>query len=749
MMRVWGAAAMLFFLALAVRLLPARYVWLPDRVLFFGHDAYYHMRRIVYSLGRFPETLDFDLYINFPEGARPIWTPLFDLSVAAIVLPFQDVLGPRGVEVFASLVPPLLGALNVVVLFFVLRRRFGEGVAALAGVVLALLPAHAWYSQLGFLDHHCAVALVTTCLLGAGLRQLEVEDPGAAHGRGALDALPAPLWLGLAMGVSLLIWPGTLLHVGIVQTVLAAAVLLEPDAARAVRGARRLALAQLVALALVAPSGLTSHWPQWSAASPVVLSRFQPWLFAAGALGLWGSSWIWQRWPEWGRPRPRRLLSALAVAVTLIAGSALAWPALATGAVESWQWLTRSDAFQALVAESRPLLLDAEDRFSLVPGYYNLSYFLFATPFVVGLGVWRASSGRRPAVIGLLLAWSAVLLLCALLQRRFANTASLGIAILLALSAREVLRATRARTQSVARRRAAGVLVGAAVLGCLAPALLPLGIEAGSALAGPSRVLLTGQRYEWLALYDTARWLRRHTPRTSGWLDPGEQPEYGIVGPWDVGHVVQYVGRRPTSTNNFGDDIGVRNFLLVQSYFSGDEVAGIPILEQLGARYVVVPHYPDFLAEPPGPPSMYRALYARDGSEGAGQPALQRHRLVFEHSRTASGRAERPPFKVYEFVAGARVTGAAPPGAVVRARIEVFAPGARRFEYATRSVADARGRYGLVLPYASGSEIAAVKTGREYTLGCEDTTAVLQVAESDVRRGARLRGPALCGAGGK
>ena len=42
----------LFLLALAVRALPWRTVFDGDRVLLFGNDAYYHLRRIRYTVDR-------------------------------------------------------------------------------------------------------------------------------------------------------------------------------------------------------------------------------------------------------------------------------------------------------------------------------------------------------------------------------------------------------------------------------------------------------------------------------------------------------------------------------------------------------------------------------------------------------------------------------------------------------------------------------------------------------------------------
>lgn len=738
-LRGWGISGAWFALALLVRLLPGRTVWLPDRVLFFDADAYYHMRRVFYTLAHFPATLGFDLYINYPEGARPIWTPLFDLGIAAALWPFVGGLGERDIEVAASWVPPLVGALGVLTLHRILRGRFGGGVAALAAGILAVLPAHVWYSQVGFVDHHCAVATMALVLLAAGLRFVEGK-------RFAVTGL------GTALGLSLLLWPGMLLHVAIIESAIAGAIVTTADPRRAIADARRLAIAQGIALAWVAPPGLTSQWPQWSAASPVVLSHFQPWLFATTGATALAAAWIWSRWPKTALRPVSRLTSGSALAVGAVAASLALWPGLFAGFVESWQWISRSDAFQHLVGESRPLLVDGEDRFHLAPGVNNLSAFLLVAPIAIGFAVRAAWRSPRPAVLGMLLAFATVPLLAALLQRRFANTASIGLALLFALSLRALDDTVRRRT-SQRRWRALGVAaLGLATLGALAPGLLGYASDVATWLQGRGGVALQGQRYEWYALYDTSLWLRENTPPTEGWLDPERAPAYGIVGAWDVGHVIEYVGRRPTATDGFGDDIGVRNFLLVQDYFQGDEAGGVEILERLGARYVVVPHYWEFLATRPGPRSMYRALYDHDlagPSEDADAiPVLAHHRLVFQHSRTARGSAARPPFKVFELVPGANVVGRTTPGATLEASLDIEPQGGRAFVYRASADADAEGRYRFGLPYASGGGQPAVRTGVAYRIACGDRAVSLRVGEAAVSQGRTLRGPDPCASEG-
>ena len=204
--------AALFALALAIRALPFAAVIGSDRVYFVGMDAYYHMRRILYGVVRFPSLLEFDSYINYPDGGMPIWPPFFDTALSAVLLPFYALGGEDLLERSVVWIPPLLGASCVVALYGLAARHFDRSVALLAGLGLAVLSGHFWYSQIGFVDHHAAVALASTLLLAAAMAHV-APRPGASQRASAV-------LLGVACGATLLVWPGGLLHVAIIEIAL-------------------------------------------------------------------------------------------------------------------------------------------------------------------------------------------------------------------------------------------------------------------------------------------------------------------------------------------------------------------------------------------------------------------------------------------------------------------------------------------------------------------------------------------------
>ena len=199
--------------ALAVRALRFGLVFTAGGVRFpHGADELYHLRRIWFSVVNFPASLYFDPYLNHPLGAPAVWPPLFDWSIAAVARALVGPADQGAVEVVAAWVPPVLGAVTVLVAAWLARRAFSPAAGWVTGALLAVQPAHVFYSQLGEVDHHVAVGLFVLLLIGAAMR---LAGPVARPGRPR-----AAIATGVAAAAAILLWPGSLLHVGVVQAFL-------------------------------------------------------------------------------------------------------------------------------------------------------------------------------------------------------------------------------------------------------------------------------------------------------------------------------------------------------------------------------------------------------------------------------------------------------------------------------------------------------------------------------------------------
>jgi dolichyl-diphosphooligosaccharide--protein glycosyltransferase len=430
-----------------------------------------------------------------------------------------------------------------------------------------------------------------------------------------------------------------------------------------------------------------------------------------------------------------------------LAASALASPGLGEGAIDVWQWFGRDERFQALVSESQPLFW-LRDRFTLEVAAGRLSNFVFVAPLAwIAAGLaWRRKANPAPRFF--FLAWVAALLIATLVQKRFFNSSSVGLALLFGWSLAAVGRWLAARPawreRPGPRRLVLAGLAAALLWPTVAGYRQPLEnwLRDGDALMG------SANQIEQRVAIEMARYLEATSEPTSGWLDSRARPEYAVLAPWPLGHVLEYVARRPTVTDAFGDDIGVENFESALRYYASSESDALSIADRLSVRYVVAQRSHAFLGQRPAPDSILAAMFGRDGSEGRTAPhalrALARHRLVYESAPLGRRAAElESVFKLYEIVPGAVLIGRTTPRAWVRARLELATNRKRSFVYATRVRADADGVYRLRVPYANEGQPGFFELGAEYFVSCGGEEAGVVVTEDDVQAGRSVASPEL------
>ncbi len=205
-------------------------VFSGGQVTLDGPDGYYHLRRAAITLQHWPFVPQFDPAINYPAGGTISWPPLFDGLLATLALPFRS---DRALEIIGALLPPTLGALQLIVLYMLVHSLRSRRAALAAVMIAAILPAVVRYTLLGNLDHDPFFSL---CLL--------VSLLGIARENVALVAI------GLACGV--LGWTGAIVQMAIVAAVTVA---VRRDVA-----ARAVAFGASAAAMVVLPFVLGSAW---------------------------------------------------------------------------------------------------------------------------------------------------------------------------------------------------------------------------------------------------------------------------------------------------------------------------------------------------------------------------------------------------------------------------------------------------------------------------------------------------------
>jgi dolichyl-diphosphooligosaccharide--protein glycosyltransferase len=359
----------------------------------------------------------------------------------------------------------------------------------------------------------------------------------------------------------------------------------------------------------------------------------------------------------------------------------------------------------------------------------------------VALAAMAWGARRRPdrEAVWLFVSWTVGLAAVTLVQKRFFNSLSVSLALAFGWSVVALHGALASRARSRVARLVLTAAVAAGVLLLLAPTretYLDSVTNLGRAVRGEPLRRLPSQ-LELARAVEAAVWIRKNTPATGGFLDAGVRPEWGILSLSGIGHVLEYVARRPTVTNNFGDDIGRPNYEAAQRYLAErEEPEAERIADELGARYVLVsaPTVPG--GRVPAHPPMQRLLAQYDGR------GLGGHRMLFEGSHPQRGGST--PYKLFERVKGARLRGRTLPGAAVTARLELRTNRGRPVAWRTRTTADETGTYLLRLPYANGAAPPSLQTAESYRIEAGGCGATASIEEGQVAEGEEVRGPDLC-----
>ena len=710
-----------FILAALVRAIPFQYVFTSEGVVLTDGDAYSHMWRIWNAASKSIPLSARDLFVNFPHGGEVVWSPAFDWILATLIRWLG--LDQPSAELLCAWVPVLLGAVVVVFAAVIAARTFSRTAGWVTGIMLAVLPASFIYTQLGALDHHAAITLVGTAMLGGAMR--------VVSGEGAGPRFWPPLGGALCAFV-LLIWAGALLHVGVLQIAMLTWAL--GTASRELAQARtlRLAMAHAVAAVMILPFSLRV-WEFFGDFNPLVLTRFQPIWFAAGAICLASAAILW-RVPMLGDSRIRRLASAAVLGVVGLALAFVMIPGLAAILDQSAGWFTKDVEFLANITELAPLFSIGGYPIWWAPLYY-LSPLLFVIPLSLIAVVWRTPRPERL----LLVFWTAAFCVLTLTQFRFTNTFSVAHSIVgggaIALLFDWIgQRAPTLRTRWIARAFV-GIMLAVMLLGPSWLYYAPHLRDRGFAVINVLRK----------ARIEVARWLATSRPVT---LDENGNPTSGLMTVWSAGHDFRYFSGWPVHQDGFGPYVSPENTKLSSRYFEAlDEDNAIAILERLGTRYVAADI--QGAGQPPYESrSMASRLVRLQGSGGivmtgdSGQrqwvPALSRHRLVFLAPNRNGGAW------LYEVVRGAVVVGSATPGSAVVVELRFGSPSGDPRIWSTRQRADETGEFRLGLPYATiGAPDSRFTPLGPYRLRTELGVTEFDITEDLVQNGGTINAPAI------
>jgi hypothetical protein len=505
----------------------------PSRWLVDDPATAYHARRIELALAG-ESTPQFDRYLNHPQGSEIAWSPVYDTAIAAVAQrglresgadPSLGGIEESRLEEFLMRVPPLIGAVTVLAVFWAVSRIV-EGkrrtvCALLAAIAVAVAPLAVAQSSAGHLDHLSWIACLVAVQIAVSVRALRAND--------ALASVFAALVTGILAGLELASFAlGLALFIANWAAYLALA---RTGDAEKKRLAHRAGLLFCAIAAFVGRLPL-SEGP-WDGATRGILGA---WSESACAIALLASIPFVVGF-LFSRSGSTKLVRAAMIGIALAALLYNA-PQMLRGAWNGWLWFRDHREELAILSPAHT---------SFVADAHRAEWLFLLTPAcLVFVPAWIVLLGRRrrPEYV-LLLVLGAITALLFACERRLGGVFVVPMACTLGAALDVAL-----EMGGVRARRIAWTLAGASALVFAAHALAPALTEADPA-----------QREERIEFVKGLRWMRDNTPAPGPWNVPLAANDWGVLTSFSAAHLVEYHARRPTVSSDLaliaeGNDAG-------------------------------------------------------------------------------------------------------------------------------------------------------------------------------------------------
>ncbi len=677
-------------MAFAINFVPVYLVQKDFTTVFNTPDAFYHARRVLVTVHNFPNLPNFDYYISYPVGGYCIWPPLFDFL--ASVLCFTIFLGNPTVsqiEWLCGLFPIFFCFLVMILLYYISKKLLEDETAAIFSIfIFAILPATHLWCKFGYFDHHIGETLG---LLLIFYILITTEN----------NKLTKWLLLGLAFGISLLLWQGAILFIGISFFLLL------------FKQKFKASISFIIAFIMILPFSISTHYPD-SPFSYRGLSLLHLSLLAVAFFALL-IPWVWRK-----SKGLAFLLSALFIVLLFFL---IKTPAFIKGIF----FLLKKDPWLATIIEFQPLIVRSGYLSNITAKQiFGLAYFVWPLILVI-----LFLENRKKEEYIYFFIFTLITGILAFVGARFGVWFIPFYALLIAFLFKKLLQIFGKKI---------GILIGTVIL-----------------IINFSSINF--QFYQPPQIYPSSndilacQWLRDSTSVTKGFLKPTEKPEYGVLCFWGHGHPIQYLAKRPVAASNFGND--VPNFNVVNQFFVlTSEQDAIRLLDDLNCRYVylVDDFYLIYLASKYlgiEPKKFLNLFYVKSGADGGVYTIMEPndngvlttvYRLGYQLGFSFYYKDKFiPPYRhfrlrfvsgnirIFEYVKGATIRGRTKPMSPLKIFYELNLPDAKILYYDSLFTNFA-GEFITTVPYPT-------KQGNEYELRIDNKKKFIQVTEENITNG--------------
>jgi dolichyl-diphosphooligosaccharide--protein glycosyltransferase len=753
--------------AFLVRILPLFSTYSNGKITFIGFDSFYHIRRIVYTVHHFPNTITFDRYLNYPFGFEIGWPPLYDQLIAGLALIIGN--GDPSIstiEIVSAIFPALIGALTILPLYYLASTVFEKRTALISVLILSLIPAHLMISEAGFTDHHVAEVFLSTAayaLFAVSLKYGHEVDLSLSNIKDPdVKVILKPIIFSIASGCILTIavftWLGSPIFLGIIG--IYAFVQLTIDVKN-----KRLS-------EYVLASVITTYMTIFLLVLPIIEKLLRPDLNMSGMFISWFhilfilsllimsvlggiiANIFIKKEIHW----TYYIASVLAISVTGAVLLNIALPDFYHNVVAGIHYLIGSSGFLETITEARPILFDETFTTSFVWG----SFTIFSLTAVMGLFTFVTDMHKKNYSSEMIFfcTWTAIILILTLYQRRFAYMLAINFAILSGYFTNTLYNMWKKEQKQNKKQKTKKETSKTPLWeNIIYITVIPLFIIIISIFfVGPIADTILNPATPSDDWQESLDWLESNSPETSYYLENNNSPEYGVLSWWDYGNWILYMAKRPVVANNF--QTGVEDS--ARFFITSNESESLSILEKRNVKYVITDNlmttvklkaifdisgesfysgmeFEEFVQ---GEDILKTTLYKLHLSDASGLDCL---RLIHESNdrgyNYSQNYTEIKNVKVFEYVPGAIIEGFANPEQKVYARTNVTLSNGRVFKYQNEATANESGWYELKVPYST-TGTPYNSTVENYRITVEINSSLIKevhVTEKDVMSGNRLR----------